>query len=108
MKALTAKSAMSMAMSTVISIAGAALLTTAAYAQTAPYGAYDTANGAQPLYDTAASPDVGLYTVACVGGRGIGRYPNPVAYGDSATAIESGGEFNVGRGYHGCFVFPSE
>jgi hypothetical protein len=67
-----------------LAVAAAALLTTAAYAQIVQPG------------------------VACVGGRGIGYYPNPVAYGDAASNIESGGEFTLDRGYPGCFTYLGE
>jgi hypothetical protein len=109
MKSLSAKLVAKFA----ISIAGAALLATAAYAQTyeqtydqaAPNGPYYGGSGEQPLYDVA-SPD--LTGVVCVGGGGIGHYPNPVTYSDSADAIQSGGEFTLDRGYQGCFVYPGE
>jgi hypothetical protein len=109
MKSLSAKFAAKFA----ISIASAALLATAAYAQTyeqtydqaAPSAPYYGGSGEQPLYDVVAPPDPS--GVVCVGG-GIGQYPNPVAYSDSAASIDSGGEFSVGRGYQGCFVYPGE
>jgi hypothetical protein len=139
-----------------LGVATAALLTTAAYAQTPsdaiPSGAQNTVhhrihhahsaydrhayhtgtahaaaihdqavdnggsyafNGsdAQPLYDVynaAVLPMGAEPGVACVGGRGIGYYPNPVSYGDSAATIESGGEFTLERGYPGCFAFFGE
>jgi hypothetical protein len=145
-----------------LAIAGTALLTTAAYAQTPPdalssgaqssgaqgavhprvhhshsasdrhayhtgtahaaathsrVAAYasDAAGGyvsqAQPLYDVynaAAQPIIAQPGIACVGGRGIGYYPNPVAYDDSAATIESGGEFTIERGYPGCFTYLGE
>jgi hypothetical protein len=107
------KSATKFATKFAMSIAGAALLTTAAYAQTyeqtydqaAPSAPYYGGSGEQPLYDVAVSPDPP--GVVCVGG-GIGYYPNPVAYSDSAASIDSGAEFTLGRGYQGCFVYPGE
>lgn len=76
-------------------------------------GASYAANGSgtQPLYDVynaAVLPIAVQPGVACVGGRGIGYYPNPVSYGDSAATIESGGEFTLERGYPGCFAFFGE
>jgi hypothetical protein len=65
----------------------------------------------QPLYDVynaAVLPMGAEPGVACVGGRGIGYYPNPVSYGDSAATVESGGEFTLERGYPGCFAFFGE
>jgi hypothetical protein len=145
-----------------LAVAGAALLTTAAYAQTPSdtvhsddqagmhhrihhaHSAYDrhayqtgtahrtarvnnqaaadgasyAANGAggsvsaaQPLYDvySAAVAPIGAQAgIECVGGRGIGFYPNPVSYDDSAATIESGGEFTLERGYPGCFAYFGE
>jgi hypothetical protein len=60
--------------------------------------------GGQPLYNAAVVPVIDQSGVACLGGRGIGYYPNPVAYGDAAATIESGGQFILDRGYHGCFA----
>jgi hypothetical protein len=126
----------------VMSVAGLALLTTAAYAQTPdqsvqPGGqamvhhrvhhahpiynrhAYHTGSAhhaatlynqaalgweQQPLYDAAVAPIVDEAGVACVGGRGIGRYPNPIAYGESAATSEAGGQYILDRGYRGCFA----
>jgi hypothetical protein len=130
-----------------MSVAGAVLLTTAAYAQTPndanqpgqhavmhhrthhAHSAYDrhtyhtgsahhaaavydqaapvatgVASQEQPLYDAAPAPVIAQVGVACLGGRGVGYYPNPVAYGESAATAESGGQFILDRGYHGCFA----
>lgn len=137
-------------------VAGAALFTTAAYAQTPSdavysdvqsavhhrihhaHSAYDrhayhtgtahaaaihnhavgtgasyasTGSDTQPLYDVynAAVLPIGAEpSIACIGGRGIGYYPNPVSYGDSAATVESGGEFTLERGYPGCFAYFGE
>lgn len=100
----------------------------AIYNQAAPYGSFYSSNDAdtfgsseQPLYDAAVSPEgeqsfydaavpVGndLYGVACVGGRGVGRYPNGMASGQSEATMESGGEFFLDRGYRGCFAVPAD
>jgi hypothetical protein len=74
-----------------------------------PAGGY--VSEAQPLYDVydaAVVPGAAPSGVACVGGRGVGYYPNPVSYGDSAATIESGGEFTLERGYPGCFAYFGE
>lgn len=139
-----------------LAIAGTALLTTAAYAQTAPDAVSSGAQGvlhprihhahsvysrhayhtgtahavamrragayafngaggyvsqAQPLYDVynaGVQPIIAQPGIACVGGRGIGYYPNPISYDDSAATIESGGEFTIERGYPGCFAYFGE
>jgi hypothetical protein len=121
-----------------LAAAGMTLLTMAAYAQTpndaaysgdqgatqqgvansnraAPYSppyasnaAGNFGSGPQPLYDAAVPPAIDQSGIACVGGRGIGRFPNPVAYGESQNTIESGGEFILDRGYHGCFTYFGE
>lgn len=90
---------------------GSAHHAAAIYDQAAPSGSSYAFTGAsgfgpeqQPLYDAAVSPEIDQVGIACVGGHGVGHYPNPVAYGDSAATIESGGEFILDRGYHGCFV----
>jgi hypothetical protein len=85
----------------------------AIYNQAAGYGGSYAFNGshAQPLYDVynAAVLPMGVQPgVACVGGRGVGYYPNPVSYDDSAATIESGGEFTLERGYPGCYGFFGE
>ena len=79
--------------------------------QAAPSSSFYASNGAvgfgseqQPLFDAAVAPLVDESGVACLGGRGIGYYPNPVAYGESAAVIESGGQFILDRGYPGCFA----
>jgi hypothetical protein len=83
----------------------------AIYNQAAPHNSPYAFNGAggfvseqQPLYDAAGSSVVDQSGMVCVGGRGIGYYPNPIAYGDSAATIESGGQFILDRGYRGCFA----
>jgi len=81
----------------------------AIYNQAAPSYAFNGGSGfgsqeQQPLYDAAVSPVVDGSGVACVGGRGIGYYPNPIAYGESAATSEAGGQFILDRGYHGCFA----
>lgn len=83
----------------------------AIYNQAAPSDSSYTFNGAsgfgseqQPLYDAAVAPVVDQFGVACVGGRGVGYYPNPIAYGESAATAEAGGQFILDRGYHGCFA----
>lgn len=83
----------------------------AIYNQAAPSGSsYVSAAGSgfgseqQPLYDAAVSPVIDQSGVVCVGGRGIGYYPNPIAYGESAATSEAGGQFILDRGYHGCFA----
>jgi len=89
---------------------GSALHAAAIYNQAAPssssytYGGTGGFAGEQLLYNSAVEPVVDQSGIACVGGRGIGYYPNPVAYGDSAATIESGGQFILDRGYHGCFA----
>lgn len=89
---------------------GTARQAAAIHNQAAPYDQSEVSNGAgsfgsgePPLYDAAVSSEIGPFGVACVGGRGVGYYPNPVAYGESAATIESGGEFILDRGYRGCF-----
>ena len=83
----------------------------AIYNQAAPSRSSYAVNGATgfgsaqpPLYDAAVAPLVDQSGIVCMGGRGVGYYPNPVAYGDSAATIESGGQFILDRGYHGCFA----
>jgi len=80
----------------------------AIYNQAAPSHAFNGGSGfgsqGQPLYDAAVSPVVDQSGIACVGGRGIGYYPNPIAYGESAATSEAGGQFSLDRGYHGCFA----
>lgn len=89
---------------------GSAHHAAAIYNQAAPSGSSYAFSGAsgfgteqQPLYDAAVAPvlDPGI---ACLGGRGIGYYPNPIAYGESAATAEAGGQFILDRGYHGCFA----
>lgn len=94
---------------------GSAYRTGAIYNQAAPYGsanAADVAAGAgsqdQPLYNAAVQPIFDQAGVACVGGTGVGQYPNPIAYDDSAATIESGGQFILERGYTGCFTHIGE
>ena len=79
---------------------GTALHAAAIYNQAAP----SSFSGGQPLYNAAVAPVIDQSGIACLGGRGIGYYPNPVAYGDAAATIESGGQFTLDRGYHGCFA----
>ena len=56
----------------------------------------------QPLYDAAVTDQFG---VACIGGRGVGFYPNPIAFGESRNTIEAtGSQFILDRGYRGCFA----
>lgn len=56
----------------------------------------------QPLYDAAVLAQFG---VACIGGRGVGFYPNPIAFGESRDTIEAtGNQFILDRGYRGCFA----
>lgn len=90
---------------------GSARHAVAIYNQAAPSSSSYASNGAvgfgsepQPLYDAAVAPLIDESGVACVGGRGIGYYPNPMAYGESAAVIESGGQFVLDRGYRGCFA----
>jgi hypothetical protein len=94
---------------------GSAHHAAAIYNQATEYGAADTGYGtgsfgptAQPLYDAAVAPVIAPYGVVCIGGRGVGYYPNPSAYGDAASNIESGGQFTLDRGYPGCFAYPGE
>lgn len=94
---------------------GTARQTAAIFDQAAPDSAFYASNGAGdfassnlPLYDAAVPSEIRPIGVACVGGRGIGRYPNPVAYGESGATVESGGEFILDRGYHGFFAFLGE
>lgn len=88
----------------------AALSNSAAiYNQAAPYSSPYTYGGAvgwggepQPLYDAAVTDQFG---VACIGGRGVGFYPNPIAFGESRNTIEAtGSQFILDRGYRGCFA----
>jgi hypothetical protein len=89
---------------------GTALHAAAIYNQAASYNPpyVSSAMGGlgeqQPLYNSAVAPVIDQFGVACVGGRGIGYYPNPIAYGESAATTESGGQFILDRGYHGCFA----
>jgi len=83
----------------------------AIYNQAAPYGssyAYGAAVGSgfepQPLYAAAVTPVLDQFGVACIGGRGVGFYPNPIAYGESSATFEAGGQFILDRGYRGCFA----
>jgi hypothetical protein len=85
------------------------------------YDAAVSPEGGQPLYDAAVSPEGDqslynaavpagndLYDVVCLGGRGVGRYPNAIASGQSAATMESGGDFFLDRGYRGCFAYPGD
>ena len=91
---------------------GAAIVNAAGvYNQAAPYSstyAYGGAAGigpAQPpLYNAAAAPIIDQSGIACVGGVGVGYYPNPIAYGESASTSEAGGQYILDRGYRGCFA----
>ena len=82
---------------------GTALHAAAIYNQAAPSGSI-FGSEQQPLYDAAVTPVIDQPGIACVGGRGIGYYPNPIAYGESAATSEAGGQFILDRGYHGCFA----
>ena len=62
----------------------------------------------RPVYNAAVQPLFDQTGIACIGGQGVGYYPNPVAYGDSAATIESGGQFILDRGYPGCFGYIGE
>lgn len=82
------------------------------YNQAAPYGSSYGYGGAvgwgsepQPLYDAAVTPGIDQFGVACIGGRGVGFYPNPIAFGESRNTIEAtGNQFILDRGYRGCFA----
>jgi hypothetical protein len=94
---------------------GSAHRAAAIYNQATAYGAplagYGTGSlgpAEQPVYDAAVGPVIAQYGIACIGGRGIGYYPNPVSYGDAASTVESGGEFTLDRGYPGCFTYLGE
>lgn len=91
---------------------GTARHAAAIYNQAAPSSSSFVFNGAgaqePPLFNAAVAPVIDQSGIVCLGGRGIGYYPNPVAYGDSASTIESGGQFILDRGYHGCFGYTGE
>ena len=81
------------------------------YNQATPYsstyaygGAVGFGSGQQPLYDATVAPVIDQPGIACIGGRGVGYYPNPIAYGESAATSEAGGQYILDRGYHGCFA----
>jgi hypothetical protein len=94
---------------------GTAYHAAAIYNQAAPYSGPYEASGAigaaaeeQPLYNAAAEPVLDQYGVVCLGGVGVGYYPNPIAYDQSAYTYQAGGEFTLDRGYPGCFTHVGE
>jgi len=81
----------------------------AIYNQAAPdAGVVAVGSEPRPVYNAAVQPLFDQTGIACIGGQGVGYYPNPVAYGDSAATIESGGQFILDRGYPGCFGYIGE